>query len=412
MRLPHWSCLAALVCSLPTEGFGAAQAATLATPTPAVSQANLTTGAAVIVSFDRQTTRLVAVRGFADPFTRRPLTADDPARIASVSKLIVALGVMRLVDAGTIDLRRDVSDYLGWQLRHPAFPDRPISLEQLLSHRAGLTDRVDYAIPLGGTVRATLAAREAWDEAHEPGAYFRYANLNFPVIATILEAATGERFDKLMARLVITPLGLDACFNWTSCSDGAVARAVVLTDGQGGVRRDRLNAVRPTCPVVSAADGSCDLERYVPGTNGALFSPQGGLRISANDLARIGQMLARRGRGFLTRASFDRLITPLWDYDGQNGDSENGLWCRYGLAVQTLATRSEGCHDDPFGDGRPRLGHPGEAYGLRSGLWVDLKRRTGIAYIITAVADDAPRGASAFTRDEEVLLRHSGSAKR
>ena len=73
------------------------------------------------------------------------LTIDDPARIASITKLHVALGVMRLVEAGKLDLDRDVSDTLGWRLRNPAFPDRPITLRLLLSHRSSLRDRVDYA---------------------------------------------------------------------------------------------------------------------------------------------------------------------------------------------------------------------------------------------------------------------------
>ena len=57
----------------------------------------------------------------------------------------------------------------------------------------------------------------------------------------------------------------------------------------------------------------------------------------------------------------------------------------YGLAVQRLATARPGCRDDPFGDGRPRVGHAGEAYGLRSGLWVDRAGGTGVAFFATAV---------------------------
>ena len=55
---------------------------------------------------------------------RRPLTLTDPVRIASISKLAVALGVIRLVEQGRLDLNRDVSAWLGWRLRNPAFPDR------------------------------------------------------------------------------------------------------------------------------------------------------------------------------------------------------------------------------------------------------------------------------------------------
>lgn len=362
-------------------------------------------GASALVTFNKRGVISSTVTGMADPFTKRSLAIDDPVRVASVSKLIVALSVMRLVDAGTLDLDRDVSDYLGWRLRHPFFADRPITLRLLLSHQSGLTDNVDYVIPLGGSVEATVANHEAWDSAHAPGGYFRYTNLNFPVIASVMEAVTGERFDALAARLVFKPLKLDACFNWTTCSDVVLARAVVLTDGAGAVRRDHLDGRRPACVVVAANDGTCDLSRYRPGENGSLFSPQGGVRISARGLATIGQMLLRRGRGFLMPASYKAMITPLWRYNGANGQTEGGFWCSYALAVQTLASSEPACKDDPFGDGRRRFGHPGEAYGLRSGLWIDPERGVGTAYFITAVADDAPKGKSAFNAVEETLLK-------
>jgi CubicO group peptidase (beta-lactamase class C family) len=361
--------------------------------------------ASAIVTFNKRMITDTKVSGMADPFTKRSLTPDDPVRVASVSKLIVALGVMRLVDAGTLNLDRDVSDYLGWRLRNPAFPNMPITLRLLLSHRSSLTDNVDYIIPAGGSVQASTADAKAWDAAHPPGEYFRYTNLNFPVIASVMEAATGERFDALMARLVFKPLKLDACFNWTTCSDAAVARAVVLTDGVGAIRRDHLQGKRPACPTVPAADGVCDLSRYKPGINGGLFSPQGGLRISAQGLATIGQMLLRRGRGFISARSYKTLVTPLWGYDGTNGETEGGFWCSYALAVQTLSSGASDCKDDPFGDGRRRIGHPGEAYGLRSGLWIDPATGKGTAYFITAVADDAAKGRSAFNTVEEALLQ-------
>jgi hypothetical protein len=80
--------------------------------------------------------------------------------------------------------------------------------------------------------------------------------------------------------------------------------------------------------------------------------------------------------------------------------------CRYGLATITLATGLPGCGDDPFGDGRARIGHSGSAYGLVSGLWVDLAGGTGVAYFTTGM-DGAPAGRhSAFRLAVEDLLTH------
>jgi CubicO group peptidase (beta-lactamase class C family) len=345
--------------------------------------------------------------GVADRATARALTVRDPVRIASITKLHVALGAMRLVEAGKLDLDRDVSDYLGWRLRNPAFPDVPISLRLLLSHRSGIRDGIDYwLIPATGRLEDSLRDPKAWDLEHRPGTYFQYSNLGFPVVASVMEAAAGERFDTLMQRLVFTPLGLDACINWTTCRADVVARAVVLYGVDGKVRKDDLHGRRPDCPGVPAPDGGCDLTAYRPGTNGAIFSPQGGLRISVEDLAKVGGMLLRRGRlpdgsRFLSEASLAQMERLHWRFDGSNGETEARFYCGYGLAMQILAQCAPA--DDPFGDGRARIGHASEAYGLRGGLWIDRASGRGIAYFVTGLADEPEKGRSSYRAIEEWL---------
>lgn len=370
--------------------------------------------ATVAVAFDRTAILPVLAEGEADRATGRAVTADDPVRIASVSKLVVALGVVRLVDAGKLELDRDVSDYLGWRLRNPAFPDRPITLRLLLSHRSSLVDGDElYIVPLGVTLRERLADPRVWDGAHPPGSdWFHYGNINFPVVASVLERVSGERFDALMHRLVLKPLRLDACFNWgAGCSPGKMARAVVLYRASGEVARDDLRGKPPPCPVVPAMDGTCDLAGYTPGWNGALFSPQGGLRISMRDLAKVGRMLARGGRGFLSPRSFAELTRPQWRFDGGNGVGENGagdgFFCGYGLALQQIGSGDAPCRDDLFGDGTLRLGHSGEAYGLRSGLWWDPESGTGLAFFTSALPSDAPSGRSLFSAAEESVVERA-----
>ncbi len=360
--------------------------------------------ATVRVAFDAGQITDVRQSGLADRTTGRLATADDPVRIASVSKLVVALGVMRLVEDGKLDLDRDVAAYLGFPLRNPAFPDAPVTLRHLLSHTSGLRDDIDYLVPLGVRLQDHLAKPGAFDPAHAPGTFFHYTNLNFPVIGQIMEAATGERFDKLMVRLILAPLKIDACYNWAMCSDATVDKAIVLYGTDGSVRRDDLQGHRPLCPV-NAPEGACNLTAYVPGTNGALFSPQGGLRISMRDLARIGQVLLKRGDGLLKPASIDTMTAAAWTFNGTNGDSEDGFYCSYGLAVQRLSTRLSTCNDDIFADRRKRWGHAGEAYGLRSGLWIDPKKRIGVAYFTSVVDDAAPKGRTAYTAVEERVAR-------
>ena len=361
----------------------------------------------------------MTVTGVADLATERPVTADDPVRVASISKLVVAIGVMRLVEAGTLDLDADVSGQLGYALRNPALPRSKITLRQLLSHTSSLTDGVDYVLPLDAELRSVLSDPKAWDANHAPGRYFRYTNLNFPVVAAVMERATGERFDQLMQRLVFAPLKLDACFNWSSCSDATARRAVVLYRDRK-VTRDENRDGKSACAVTPAKDGSCDLTLWRAGANGAIFSPQGGMRISARGLATLGRLLLGNGQvdgvRLLSVRSMRTLVKPQWTWNGKRGLASNGdtgddgddakvnsgFQCRYGLAVATLATPAKGCRDDPFGDGRPRIGHAGEAYGLKSGLWVDRARGTGVAYFATDTGD-TPGTRSAFDAIEERL---------
>ncbi|SDQ52803.1 Beta-lactamase [Pseudoxanthomonas sp. CF385] len=372
--------------------------------------------AQVRVAFDRDGIVATRAEGLADLATGRKVTADDPVRVASISKLVTSIGVMRLVEAGTLDLDADVSTYLGWTLHHPRHPDTPITLRLLLSHRSSLTDAAGYyATPLGAPLKTILDDPKAWDDTHAPGTHFRYTNLNFPLVAMAMENATGERFDRLMHRLVLAPLKLDACFNWASCDDATATRAVVLYR-DGAVVRDDNRAGTPPCPVVVADGEPCDLTRWAPGQNGALFSPQGGLRISANGLAKIGRLLLNNGEvdgvRLLAPTSVATLTTPQWTFDGHNGithEEDTGgaaakaFFCRYGLAVQTLATPMRGCGDDPFGDGVARVGHSGDAYGLRSGLWLDPHGGTGVAYFATDAGGSPPGAHSAFSRIEETL---------
>lgn len=388
-------------------------AALFAVPATALAQpAALPQRAQVAVAFDKAGT--LDVRIADGPLSRanpRSVTADDAARVASVSKLVVALGVMRLVEAGKLDLEADVSRYLGWTLRHPGYPARKITLAMLLGHRSGVSGEFDYLLPLDAELPVKLMEPGAFDADRAPGGAFTYSNLNYPIVAAAMEGATGERFDRLIHQLVFAPLEIDACFNWTQCSPDKLARAVALYRANGELALDENGGTAPACPVLRAADGGCDLGVYKLARHGAAFSPQGGMRISANDLARIGVLLLRQGQGhkgqrFLKPASIARLerLAPVRP---KRGEGAGGFFCSFGIAVHATGgrdLRASDCRSDLFGDGRLRTGHSGDAYGLKAGLWIDRKTGTGLAYFITAVPPESVGARSAYSAEEEALV--------
>lgn len=371
-------------------------------------------GAQVGVAFDRMGELGVFADGYADPTAKRRVSADDPVRVASISKMVTAIGVMKLVDQGKLDLTSDVSPWLGWSLRNPSFPDRPITLGMLLSHTASVREHDDnYVVPLGGSLRDVLNDPRNWDAQHGPGdRYFAYVNMNYPIIGSIIEKVTGERFDIWMRREVLEPMKLDACFNWPTCSDAAVARAVELDGADGKPIKDDLHGVRPTCPVFVRGDEPCDLSRWKLGENGSLFSPQGGLRISARGLSRIGRMLLNGGTldgsRLLSASAVDTLLRQVWRFDGTNGVSDGTFYCSAGNGTHRLP--NPGCADNLAGNGTVYAGHAGDAYGLKSGLWIDPQRGFGIAYFVTGVPDPAPKAAgSAYTAAEVAAFRRAAA---
>jgi CubicO group peptidase (beta-lactamase class C family) len=363
--------------------------------------------AAVVVVFDRDSIRPVIVEGLVNKETGRALAANDPVRIASISKLIMALTALRLMDEGKVDLERDVSEYLGWQLRSPYHPDAPVTLKHLLTHRAGLSDKAGYIVPLGESLEAKLADPAAWRETGFPGvASFEYANLGSPVIATVLEAASGERYDRLVERLVFKPLGVNACLNWTLCDAAMQARAVTLYRDTGEPARDAPADLPPACAIPVAEGQACELDAYVPGTNASIFSPQGGVRIGMMDLARIGQELQRwASSDFLSANALGLWWSEMFAASAQHIPGEPVAFCAYGLAAYALDDE-EPCTDDLVRDGNARIGHGGEAYGLRSGLWISFTNppAPSFAYFVTEVPSPTGAVESAASDPRETAL--------
>lgn len=350
--------------------------------TAAAAQAPLPEPARVRVDFSAKAILSKSASGEAGVVGRK-VQADDPVRVASISKLVTAIAVMRLVDEKRIDLDRDIGGYLGFAVRNPAFPDRPVTLRHLLSHTSGIRDSIDYLLPLDGRLQDVLANPKIWHTGSASGTNFSYANLNSPVIAATVEAATGQRFDRLVARKVLQPLRLDACFNWgAGCSPNRRSQAVTLLRTNGDLARDAPIMGTDPCPVLAASDGNCDLSTYRIGMNGSSFSPQGGLRISARDMAKIGQLLLNNGRPLLSKKAFAEMTRPQWLYSGTNGDTDNGYYRAYGLGVHI--------HRD--NEGSTWIGHVGEAYALRAGLWVNPETRKGFAQYVTMVPAETPIG--------------------
>jgi CubicO group peptidase (beta-lactamase class C family) len=348
-------------------------------------------------------------RAFIDPegVNDRRLTPTNLVRVASISKTLSALVVMQLVEQGVLELDRDVSEYLGWELRNPHYPDRAITLRQLLAHISSIRDAGESYI-----VRYPRALRDAFDPtgpdygerfqiAEEgrdrgPGVFYEYCNLNYGVVGTVLEKVTGVRFDHLMRQRFFEPLGLFGGFNVAELSEVEQQNLAVLyrkrdpegawnAEGPWFAQVDDLSEGVPTALPEDA--------EYVPGTNGAQFSPQGGARMSLRGLETLARLFAGDETvnevQLLTPESMDELRREVWrydpdkknieDYDGTFNARTTGFWVVSGETAEDRLFQ---------GDSRRWLGHFGEAYGLLAGVWVHLESGDGVIFALTGSACD------------------------
>ena len=364
-----------------------------------------------------------------DPTNDLPFETDTRVRIASVSKTFVAVGIMQLVEQGKIDLDADVSDYLGFTLRNPNYPDTAITCRMLLSHTSGIRDGEQCSIAPDHALRECFEADGAYyeDGAHfsgegeAPGEYFSYANLNYGVLGTILEAVSGERFDRYMRTHVLEPMGIGASFHLSDFSEADLDNLAVIyrkeydengwaVEGSGWIPQfDDLGDRSSDADVVTVANPDsqggfsfASAAEYVPGTNATIFSPQGGLRISADELAVYVQMYMNNGtingNQILKPETVDAMFTPVWTWNGSedesNGDAEGGLFACYGLGIHII---TNGAYNGGYGDNfledvsAQKLnlaGHYGDAYGEFSIFMLDRNAKAGFVYICNGTECD------------------------
>ena len=356
----------------------------------------------------------------------RSIDSDDPQnnlpddeysmfRIASISKLVAAVGIMQQVEAGTIDLDEDVSTYLGFTLRNPFFPDDPITCRHLMSHTSSIRDGSTYSLPLDVPLSAAFfppsdyytGAR--WESAHptidkSPGNYFTYANLNYGVLATVLERVTGELFATYMNDHVLDPMGIDGGYVPALFGQWEIENVGVLYRQEDGVWAPQVDDYQGVVPEPPAG-----FDVYVPGSNATWQSPQGGLRISTWDLAKVMKMFigggTYEGTRILEPETVELMFTPYWTYDPalDNGDTYYDLMMSYGLGPHIM-TNTAG--DRILADWDIYMsGHLGEAYGLWSGFMFDDETGDGFIYYVTGRWGPAEFGEySTFYLTEERVM--------
>ena len=167
-------------------------------------------------------------------------------RIASITKWVTAIGLMTLYDQGKLDLDRDVSDYLPFKVRNPAYPNTPITARMLLSHTSSLSAKANNYHPNWEIISKNYDP--LFDESVKPGTKYAYADYNGALFGCLIEAISGESVQNYLNRTVFQPLGLTAAYSPIFLPSGTATKDMLYTNGKVGlsVAGDRRYAYNNT----------------------------------------------------------------------------------------------------------------------------------------------------------------------
>ena len=189
--------------------------------------------------------------GYYDLEEMKPATVNTIYNIASITKTITGTALMHLWEQGLFDLDGDVNNYLPFNLRNPYFPDDPITFRMLLSHSSSLNpDTWDYyrfdfsadppfenypypwleehLLPGGETYNP-----QRWSNTYKPGENCMYANVNFVIIAYLVELISGENLVEYCKEHIFIPLEMyNTSFNLSELNIDNVAIPYHYHDGE------------------------------------------------------------------------------------------------------------------------------------------------------------------------------------
>ncbi|PYP61087.1 MAG: hypothetical protein DMD26_18560 [Gemmatimonadetes bacterium] len=265
-------------------------------------------------------------------------------RVGSVSKLFTDVAIMQLVEQGKVDLDAPVTTYV--TEFHPHNPyGRPITLRQLMSHRAGLVREPpigNYFDSTSPPLAATIASLNGTTLVYPPETHTKYSNAAIAAVGYVLERMSGKPFATALSAAVLEPLGMSMTgFEPTPALTRNLAPATMWTlDGR-------------TFPAPTFQLG---------------IAPAGSMYTTVTDLARFVSALFAGGRGSNGQLLKPETIAQMWTPQFARPGERTG----YGIGFRLGSL-----------DGRRSIGHDGAIYGFATTLQALPDEKLGVIIVTT-----------------------------
>jgi CubicO group peptidase (beta-lactamase class C family) len=293
--------------------------------------------------------------GFANKVGKEPVTEETYFKLASVSKLVTAVSVMKLVENNQLDLDQDIGEILGDPAYHAANPNYPkiaLTSRMLMTHTAAINDSAGAFAgmkPLNATLNPKENKKKSGFLKVKPGTEYKYSNYGAGIMGCIIEAVTEKRLSDAARELIFDPMGIDAAYDPHLLQDPEKIVSTYNADGSGNITRSyRLK---------QKYREEIDLDKDYADS-------YGGVWIRGEDLCRIGIMLCDMGvidgRRILEEDTIREMLSSQQGKGGITVDSP------YGLNVERVTNLLRG---------KMLYGHQGMANGVLCNLYFDPETR-------------------------------------
>ncbi|MBR2891431.1 MAG: beta-lactamase family protein [Bacilli bacterium] len=293
-------------------------------------------------------------------------------RIASISKTVLAIGAMKLVEMGLLNLDEDISTYLGFKVRNPKFPDKIITTRMLMTQTSSITDgfededitnvdRFDgYNGVNGRSLNLPLETLLVPNDSiyytdltfsdYEPGTNFIYSNFGCGILACIMEKVANQNYDDFMKEHIFDKLGLDASYYAYN-----IKHQDMIASLYSGERVNR-GVNFPKRAYKKAPIGQ------------SYLGPAGGLFIKPLDLAKIMQSFWKKEYQVLK----DETIKKMMEINWVGSADEYKKKALQLMVIEDIVPIT-------------LYGHFGSAYGLRSMMFFNKELETGVCFMTNGI---------------------------
>ena len=314
---------------------------------------------------------------------KRPVAPDTVFRTASVAKMATALLVFRLQTLGALSVQEDISDFLGYRVRNPHFPDAPITLGMLLSHTSSIADSEAYFASFQQPADLSELLTDASAFLPQvPGMAFRYSNLAAGMVGCLLEKRFGLSFEQLAQQKLFEPLNVQATFDASRADAERTA--------------DSYRVLPPALAFNAKARIAAAQSLDAPNPQRHYLQASGSLFLTARDLAKLTLTAWNGAEGFLNAQSIAQMQTPLL------GWPQKEVNMRHGMGLFRL--------EEPSVCSRPLWGHQGFAYGAVNGVFFDAEG-SGFVCLNSGASERRLGHLSLLNRDLIRLWFKQGSAE-